>query len=151
MQSLIQLLAAGIGSLGYALLFNVRGRDVPWATLGGLISWGTYLLSSIFSSSDMLRYFICAFFLTVYAEIMARLRKSPTTVFLVAGAIPLIPGAGLYRAMCAAVSGAWDQAVAGGKTTLLLAAAISGGILSCTALWHIVSRFSAFHRRGNQR
>lgn len=151
MQSLIQLLAAGVGSFGYALIFHVRGRDVLWAAFGGLISWGTYLLTSLFTSSDVLRYFICAFFLTVYAEIMARVRRSPTTVFLVAGAIPLIPGASLYRAMSAAVSGAWKQAAAGGKTTLLLAAAIAGGILSCTALWQIILRITLFHRRRLQK
>ncbi len=147
MQSLIQLLAAGVGSFCYALYFNVRGRDVVWATLGGLISWGTYLLSFFLSPNDMLRYFISAFLLTVYAEIMARLRKSPTTVFLVAGAIPLIPGASLYRAMSAAVSGAWKLAIEGGKTTLLLAVAISGGILSCTAIWHVATRFVFFWQR----
>jgi uncharacterized membrane protein YjjB (DUF3815 family) len=150
MQSFIQLLAAGVGSFGYALFFNVRGRDILWASLGGLISWGIYLSSRLIVSSDPLCYFISAFLLTVYAEIMARLRKSPTTVFLVAGTIPLIPGAGLYRTMSAAIAGQFDTAIQDGKTTLLLAAAISSGILLCTVLWHIALRF-LFYRRNKAR
>ena len=38
---------------------------------------------------------------------MARLKKTPTTVFLVPAAIPMVPGASLYRSMSFAVSGQW--------------------------------------------
>ena len=69
MQSFIQLLAAGVGSFGYALFFNVRGRDILLASLGGLISWGIYLSSRLIVSSDPLCYFISAFLFFAYINL----------------------------------------------------------------------------------
>ncbi|MBQ4089659.1 MAG: threonine/serine exporter family protein [Clostridia bacterium] len=134
---LIQLAAAGIGSLGFALLFNLRGRRLFWASLGGVISWGVYLVVMAFWPHEAGSYLLAALLLTVYAEIMARIQKAPVTVYLVAGTIPLIPGASLYRTMSYAVTGNWRMAMNNGVTTLLLAAAISGGILACMVLWNI--------------
>ena len=96
---LIQLAAAGIGSLGFALLFNLRGRRLFWASLGGVISWGVYLVVMAFWPHEAGSYLLAALLLTVYAEIMARIQKAPVTVYLVAGTIPLIPGASLYDMM----------------------------------------------------
>ena len=134
---LIQLAAAGIGSLGFALLFNLRGRRLFWASLGGVISWGVYLVVMAFWPHEAGSYLLAALLLTVYAEIMARIQKAPVTVYLVAGTIPLIPGASLYRTRSYAVTGNWRMAMNNGVTTLLLAAAISGGILACMVLWNI--------------
>lgn len=137
MDQLIQLASAGLGSLGFALLFNLRGAKLFWASLGGVISWGAYLVAMMFWPNEAGSYLIAAFLLTVYAEIMARVQFSPVTVYLVAGTIPLIPGASLYRTMSFAVSGDWSTALSNGVHTLLLAAAISGGILACMVLWNI--------------
>lgn len=137
MDQFIQLLAAGAGSLGFALLFNTRGVQLVWATLGGFLSWGVYLAAYALWPSDPACYFLAAVVLTIYAEIMARLRKTPATVYLVAGTIPLIPGASLYRTMSSAVSGDAQAAFRYGVTTLLLAAAIAAGILACMVLWNI--------------
>ncbi len=137
MDQFIQLLAAGAGSLGFALLFNTCGVQLVWATLGGFLSWGVYLAAYALWPSDPACYFLAAVVLTIYAEIMARLRKTPATVYLVAGTIPLIPGASLYRTMSSAVSGDAQAAFRYGVTTLLLAAAIAAGILACMVLWNI--------------
>ena len=133
----VQLAAALAGSAGFALLFNARGEKLLWASLGGLLSWGVYLLVGLGYPSDPTRYFLAALVLTVYAEIMARLHKAPVTGFLVAGTIPLIPGGNLYRSMSAAVAGQWQAALHTGLATLLLAVAIAAGILACMVFWHI--------------
>ena len=38
MNPIVQLIAAWAGSLGFALLFNVRGRKLAYASLGGLLA-----------------------------------------------------------------------------------------------------------------
>lgn len=40
---IIQLLAAFVGSVGFAMLLNMRGKQVAYAGIGGIISWGIYL------------------------------------------------------------------------------------------------------------
>lgn len=133
----VQLATALTGSLGFAVLFNARGRNLVWASLGGLLSWGVYLAWGLVYASDPTCYFVAALVLTIYAEIMARVRRTPVTVFLVAGTIPLIPGGSLYHTMSYAVAARWAEALHAALTTLLLAVAIAAGILACMVLWNI--------------
>ncbi len=140
MNDLIQVLAAGFSSLGFGMIFNTRGWRLLWAGVGGAVCWAAYLLAMKFWPSEAGCYLIAAFILTAYGETMARVMHTPATVYVVAGAIPMVPGAGLYRAMSAALAGDANAAVSGGAKTLLLAAAIAGGILACMMLWSIVER-----------
>ena len=41
---LIQIFTGFLGSLGFSILFNIRGRKLLVASLGGLISWTIFLL-----------------------------------------------------------------------------------------------------------
>ena len=41
---LIQIFTGFLGSLGFSILFNIRGRKLWVASLGGLISWTIFLL-----------------------------------------------------------------------------------------------------------
>ena len=94
MQEIIQLFAALLGSLGFAVLFNIRGEKLVFAALGGLLSWGVYLGAGYIDNNPYFCGFTASVLLTLYAECMARVHKTPVTVFLVSAAIPLIPGAG---------------------------------------------------------
>ena len=99
MNPYIQIIAAFFGSLGFALLFNLRGQWLFFTALGGGLSWCVYLISGSFISHYERQYFAAAFFLGIYSELMARKTKSPSTLYLVVGMIPLIPGAALYYMM----------------------------------------------------
>ena len=96
MESLIiQLIAAGVGTLGFAMLYNVRGKKLFWATFGGFLGWAFYDFLHLFTDSNYLSCFGAAMLLHIYAEWMARRQKTPATVFFVAAAIPLIGRAAL--------------------------------------------------------
>jgi len=134
---IVELTTAFLGSLGFALLFNTRGKHLWPASLGGLLSWGVYLMMGLVTQSDPLRYLVAAAALTVYAELLARRLRTPATVFLVAGTIPLIPGGSLYRTMECALRGDHAGFSELGINTLLLAGAIAGGILLMMPLFHV--------------
>ena len=136
MEELRQLLMAFLGSLAFSLLFNVRGKKLLPAALGGVISWGVFLLAKLLAVGETIGYLIAATVLTLYAEMMARLLRSPSTVFLVCAAIPLIPGGGLYETMRYAVAGQWENFFGTAMNTLALSLAIAGGILLGTTLVH---------------
>ena len=132
MGEMIQLVMAFLGSLGFAMLFQMRGRNLWFASLGGLLAWGVYLGLGRGTSNIYLCAIGASFAMTVYSEIMARKRKTPVTVFLVASSIPLIPGGGLYRTMSAAMRYDWHGFVQEGTYTLLFAGSIAVGIMSVT-------------------
>ncbi len=138
MNPILQLAAAWLGTLGFALLFNVRGEKLLFASLGGLLAWAVYLLAARFTPNHYLCGFCATVALTLYAELMAILKKSPVTVFLVSAAIPLIPGAALYRAMDCLMHGDWPGLWSQGSYALLFAASMSAGITVTTVVFQLI-------------
>lgn len=135
---MMQLAAAWLGSLGFAMLFNVRGRKLFYASLGGLLAWATYLLAARFTGEEYLSGFCATVALTLYAELMAICCKAPITLFLVPAAIPLFPGAALYRTMDCLMHGDWPGMWAQGRYALLFAASMSAGITVTTIAFQLV-------------
>lgn len=140
---LIQVLTAFIGSLGFSILFNIRGKKLFTAAFGGVISWSTFLLFETIIPSEPARYVIATAVLTLYAEKMARKAKCPATVFQVSGAIPLIPGGALYYTINYAMTGQWMLFAHKALATLLLMTAIAVGILLAMTVLHIIRCFGA--------
>ena len=138
MHEMIQLLVSFTGSLGFAVLFNIHGKKLWFAALGGCLSWAVYLAAGIWTASP----YICGFWstvvITLYAECMARIHKTPVTVFLVSATIPLIPGAALYRTMNWMMMQKWDKFCADGAYTILFAASMAAGMTLTTILFRMV-------------
>lgn len=147
LENTIQLVCAFLGSLGFSLIFNIRKEKLLAAGFGGLLSWGVYLILGNLISGNVIRTFIASLALTLYAEIMARVKRSPATVFLVTAAIPLMPGGSLYMTMSYAMEKRWTDFTSQGIDTLLLAAAIAGGILCMTTCLRILEKTAALVSR----
>ena len=134
LDDVIQILMGGVGTIGFSLLFNVRGRKLFFGTLGGILSWTAFLLLERWFPSESLRYFLSTAAITVYCEILARVEKTPTTTFLVPVVIPLIPGSALYYTMNYALNEQWRQFAAQAFYTLELALSLAVGIIAVTTL-----------------
>ena len=131
---LMQIIMGFLGSLGFSVLFHIRGRRLVIASLGGLISWTVFLLLANLVPGESARYFLASAAVTVYAEVFARVIKTPTTTFLVPSLIPLIPGGSLYYTMNYALNEQWAAFGAKALYTLELAAALALGIIAVTTL-----------------
>ena len=57
---LIQIISGFAGSIGFALLFNIRGKKLMAAAAGGLLSWILFIIISKFTSSEPVAYFLIA-------------------------------------------------------------------------------------------
>lgn len=125
----VQIITGFLGALGFSILFHIRGKRLVMSALGGLFSWTAFVLLGFVIASEPIRYFLVAAFVSVYAEIMARVLKTPTTTLLMASLIPLIPGGSLYYTMAYAMSGDVESFLTKATGTLKLAAALALGIL----------------------
>ena len=96
----VQILSSFIGALGFSILFNMRGKKLFFAGLGGFVSWTVYLVLASMTTSTFLPNLAASMAATIYAEVLARLSKSPATIFLIGAIIPLVPGALLYDELC---------------------------------------------------
>ena len=139
MDALIQIITGGLGSLGFGILFNLRGRKLLITTLGGLISWGVFLLLEIWLPGEPIRYFLSMSAISIYAELFARIEKTPTTTFLVPSVIPLIPGSALYYTMNYALKEQWRLFVQKAFYTLELALSLALGIIAVTTATRLLT------------
>lgn len=124
-----QIVTAFLGSLGFSVLFNLRRTKLLIAALGGMLSWSLFLLLGIWFESEFICYFFAAAFVTIYAEIFARIKKTPTTSYLVPGFIPMIPGGALYNTMKYALNTDWKLFGSAAAYTLQIALCITAGII----------------------
>ena len=139
MNPYVQILMGGLGTLGFNLLFHIRGKKLVLATLGGVISWAVFLVLEPLLPGEAVRYFISAAVVTAYGEILARVEKTPTTTFLVPSIIPLIPGSALYYTMNYALNNQWSQFAGQAFYTVQLALALAVGIIAVTTAVRLVT------------
>ena len=140
MNYVLQLAGAFSGSMGFALLFQVRRGKLLLASLGGLLAWAVYLALGPAMPQDVPRFFVASVVLTIYAEILARVVKCPATLFLVTAAVPLIPGGSLYNTMRYFVEGDFAASSSQGLNTILLALAIAAGMIVPMSMFQLVRR-----------
>ena len=138
MKILLQLMMAFMGSMGFAVLFNIRKERILPASLGGLIEWGIYLLSAKYVAGVFVPGLIASAFSAIYAEVLARCFKAPATVFFIPAIIPLIPGSSLYYTMSYAVQEEWGLAMEYGLATAQCALSIGVGISLVWSVNHML-------------
>ena len=137
---IIQLVTAFLGSLGFSLLFGMRYRHLVAAAMGGVVTWGIYLLVTALLREGFLPCLAASAVAVVYAEVLARVRKTPATLFVIPAILPLVPGSSLYYAMACAVRGELGDAKVYGSQTLQAALAIAAGISIVIALRQLQTR-----------
>ncbi len=131
---ILQAIACFVSGIGFFILFNIHGKGGFLCALGGLLTWLCYSAILKFGGGEILGYFCATAFASLYAEIMARIRKCPAIAYLVISAFPLIPGAGVYYTMTHAVANRMDLFAQTGMHTLAIAGAMAVGIVLATSL-----------------
>ena len=136
---IIQILAGFVGSFAFACLFNIRGKRLIAAAVGGLLSWLLFMLFRNFIPSDPVNYFVVALLMSFYAEVMARVQKTPTTTFITTSLVPLIPGGSLYYTMASAFESNLPRFLERAISTLQLASALALGIIFATTVTRLIT------------
>lgn len=118
---------AFVACFGFCLPFNIRGAvGTILCCLGGSLGWAVYLLFQSMGCSIYIATLAAAVAVSIYAEAMARLRKCPTSAYLVVSYFPLVPGFTIYQAM--------DYGIRGDIQLFLETFIKTFGIAGCIAL-----------------
>ncbi|MGI6183100.1 MAG: threonine/serine exporter family protein [Candidatus Fimadaptatus sp.] len=133
-----QVIMALLGSIGFGILFNLRGLRLMLAGLGGMLGWIIYLILFHFTGQEVMCYGIATILTTLYSQALARIVKSPATLFLVPSVVPMLPGGYLYYTMLYAVQGNWDAFLSQGILTLSTATAIAVGMMLGSSLYSTI-------------
>ena len=101
----VVLVAAFISTLGFAIIFNNKYNQLLIVSIGGVASCACYLFTFLATNDTFISVMVGSMFSTILAEILARVIKSPTTVFLIPTIIPFVPGAMLFFMMYNLING----------------------------------------------
>ena len=140
MNLIIEVIGSFLASIGFAILFNIKGKHVIIAGLAGAIGACVYKMALLYDCSEMMAIFIASLCFSFYSEIFARICKTPVTTYIVCALIPLVPGGGMYQTMLQALQGNIDQALTTGLNTLSIAGVLVSGILIVSTLMRTVYR-----------
>ncbi|AVP53917.1 threonine/serine exporter family protein [Clostridium tetani] len=135
----IYCLYAFLTSLGFGIIFNVKGKNLFLTALAGGLGWGVYLVSKKYNCSEILSYFNATIFISTYSEIVARKFKAPVTVFLASSLIPLVPGSGMYYTMFECITGNVNASLSMGLNTLSIAGALATGMILVSSFTKLIS------------
>lgn len=136
-----------ICTMGFCIIFNIRGKNIIFASLGGGIGWVMYLYMNQVQDSMIFSYFLASVVIGIYGEIMARLLKAPVTTFVICAIIPLVPGGGMYYTMLESVQGNFTLSLEKCFETLFIAGAIAVAIILVSSITKLIVLASNSHRR----
>jgi uncharacterized membrane protein YjjB (DUF3815 family) len=122
----------------FGLIYNMHGKTLLLASLGGSLGWFVYLLLN-FTNNDIFQFFVATIATAVYSEVMARVMKKPATEFQIVALLPMVPGGGIFYTMEYCVIGNNEMFLKTGLHTLGIAGALAMGILLVSSLFRIGS------------
>ncbi|MBO7492807.1 MAG: threonine/serine exporter family protein [Bacteroidales bacterium] len=126
----VQLLAAYVGTVAFAVLFGVPRKYYLDSGLCGMLGWLLYLILANHTGLSIANVvFFATVLVTFTAMVLAIVRKCPITVYLICGIFPLVPGAGIFWTTYNVVSEQLGAALHTGITALKVTVAIAFGII----------------------
>ena len=134
MQTLLPCLYAGAACVAFTFVFNIHGWGKLICGAGGALGWLVYLLCG----QSIPAAFLAAVSISLFSEVMARVRRCPVTGYQLVALLPLVPGGGIYYAMGYCLEGDTEQFLSALLGTLGMAAALAVGVILASSLFRAV-------------
>ena len=133
----VQMLAALIGTASFSVLFGAPREHYLYCGFVGMAGWIAFLFSFRYTPLGLIGgTFIASMLVAFLSGFSARWRKCPSTVFLICGEFPLIPGAGVFWSSYYAVSGQMKASLTVGFEAVMVTIAIVLGIIIAANVLH---------------
>jgi uncharacterized membrane protein YjjB (DUF3815 family) len=130
----------GMAALGFGILFNIPGKNLPVVWTGGIIT-GLIKFTVLFfaPSSIILASFLASLTMGLFSMIMAIRLREPQMELTIPSVIPLVPGVFAYRTMFGVIrlsrkmdenySATLSETVHNGAMTLFITMAFTLGVI----------------------
>ncbi len=137
---ILQIIGLAIAIGAFAILIETPKKYILYTASTGAIGGTILLLSMHHNISEVAAYFLSAFVITVVSNILAKILKTPVTVFLIGGILPTVPGAGVYQVAYHIIMGDQDGSLYYFVETLKYAGAISLAIFIAETIFRVIMR-----------
>lgn len=128
-QVVFQLFLSFLAIFSFSIMYSAPRSQCLYCGLCGCFTWGIHYLMKELGAGNMLSVLTAVFFLTLLTRILSVLRKTPVTIYLMTGVLPLVPGAGIYYTSYYLMLDETEAAARAGLETFQTAGAISFGIV----------------------
>ena len=138
---LISAIGAFGGTMGFCYLLAAPRRTILPASVNGMIGFLIYvILYRYMKQNIMFSHFMATVAVTVMCEMLARVMRLPSTVFLLTSLVPLVPGYNFYRAMLALVENNGPYAAAQLMVAVQIVAAIAVGAAVTSVIFRMLAQ-----------
>lgn len=136
----VQVLCAYFGVMLFSLVVEVPRKQLLFSSAAGAVAWGAYVYIGQHGHSSMTAAFLSTLVLAVLSQLLARLRRTPVTVFLIPGILPAVPGAAIYRTVYYLIRNASHISVRYFIETLQIAGAMAIAIFIVDSVFRMTVR-----------
>ncbi|MDD6441808.1 MAG: threonine/serine exporter family protein [bacterium] len=127
---IIQVIAAAVGTIAFALLFGVPRKYYMTCGVIGGTGWFLYLfMTKRMGMTAVEATFIATVIVVLMSRFSAVKERCPATIFSVPGIFPLIPGGGIYWTAHYIVLNQYNMAMESGIEAVKAAFALVLGII----------------------
>lgn len=137
MEYLAQLVTSFIGSAGFGIIFNAPRESIVKCGLVGMIGWICYYILTQNGIDSIPATAIASALIALISQFFAKLYKTPMTIFIVGGIIPLVPGGMAYNAMRSFVENDYNSAINYAAKSFLISGSIAIGLILSEVLYQI--------------
>lgn len=140
------LLFGFLATVGFAILFRAPIKQFPVISIIGGIGMFVNIGGGILGYSPVVTCFVGSCIIAILAEFASRAGKDATTIFILPGIIPFVPGNTLYQTMELVLDGDFTGAASYGTDTFIISGSIA---LALIVVASITRLFTALIRRIN--
>ncbi|GEM_PF-1727896 len=130
MDTVVAIITASLSSVGFGIVFNLRGKLLFMTSIGGFVCWCSYLLVQFLLVEESI--FIPCLVATIvgiaYTDIISRRFKTPMMVLFLPVLVPLFPGGSLYYTFYYFCQSDWPMTFSYAAKTFISVFAIAMGV-----------------------
>ena len=131
---IFQTIISFIACLFFSVILYVPKKELFYCGIAGGVSWFVYCYFNTMLNNSVIATFLAAIVVTVVSRFFSHIRRNPSTIFLIPGILPLVPGAGMYYTMTAILEGNIMESYYQAITTFKLAGVVAIGIIIVLSL-----------------
>ncbi len=124
----VKIISAFFACLGFGIVLNAPRKELICCGICGLLSFAVYvILGEVIDST--LAVFIATVVSMAFARNCSYRRKAPSTIYVIMGILPHVPGGGMYSTMYALLNSDVITAALRGIDTLRIAGVIAIAVI----------------------
>ena len=140
---LIRSMGAFLAVLSFGLVLELPKKYLFHAGLVGGLGWLVYQVVEVCLVSEPMAAFLSSLMVAGMSHVFARKLKAPVTVFLVAGILPSVPGASIYRCVYYMMRDIRILSTRYLVETLHIAGAIALAVFFIDSVFRLVQQFTS--------